>query len=92
MSVITPTHERPEQLATAIRSVIAQTYGRWEMIVVDDGGDLAKSVVADIGDARVRAHAISHRGVTGARNAALDLPRAASSPTSTTTTSSIPTG
>ena len=73
VSVITPTHERPDQLATAIRSVIAQTYGRWEMIVVDDGGDVAKSVVADIGDARVRAHAISHRGVTGARNAALDL-------------------
>jgi hypothetical protein len=73
ISVITPTHERPEQLATAIGSVLAQTYQRWEMVIVDDGGDTAKSVVAQIGDDRVRAHRIRHGGPGRARNEALRL-------------------
>lgn len=73
VSVITPTRNRPELLAQAIRSVLAQTYGRWEMVVVDDGGHDAKSVVADIGDDRVRAVEVSHRGASAARNVGLDL-------------------
>ncbi len=73
VTVITPTYERPTELVKAIGSVVAQSYRRWELIVVDDGGDTAKSVVAEIGDERVRAHRIEHRGVCGARNAALDL-------------------
>jgi predicted AlkP superfamily phosphohydrolase/phosphomutase len=72
ITVVTPTHERPRMLATAIESVRAQTYRRWEMIVVDDGSDTAKSVVAEIGDDRVRALQIEHRGATAARNVALD--------------------
>ncbi len=71
ITVITPTHERPRMLAAAIESVQAQTYSRWEMIVVDDGGDDAKSVVAEIGDDRVQALEIEHRGATAARNVAL---------------------
>ena len=42
MSVITPTYERPPSSRDAIASVQAQTYGRWEMVVVDDGSDTAK--------------------------------------------------
>ena len=43
ISVITPTHARPERLAEAIRSVVAQRHRRWEMVVVDDGSNTAGS-------------------------------------------------
>lgn len=75
VSVITPTYKRPEKLAAAIRSVMAQSYPHWEMLVVDDGSETAESVVAEIGDERVRAHGISHRGSCAARNEALLLAR-----------------
>ncbi|MFL6204920.1 MAG: glycosyltransferase [Acidimicrobiales bacterium] len=71
ISVVTPTHERPHLLASAIDSVIAQSYRRWEMLVVDDGGDTAKSIVASVGDERVRAFRVEHGGPAAARNAAL---------------------
>jgi hypothetical protein len=50
VSVITPTHERPEALRSAVDSLLAQRYPRWELVVVDDGGDSAKSVVSDVDD------------------------------------------
>ncbi|OGN29987.1 MAG: hypothetical protein A3A33_01540 [Candidatus Yanofskybacteria bacterium RIFCSPLOWO2_01_FULL_49_25] len=37
ISVIMPTHNRPELLKRAITSVLAQTYSDFELIVVDDG-------------------------------------------------------
>lgn len=73
ISVITPTYERPEKLARAIESVLAQRYGRWELVVVDDGGDTAKSVIASVGDDRVRALRTSaNSGPAAARNVALE--------------------
>ncbi len=71
ITVITPTRARPDLLLDAVRSVVAQTYDRWEMVVVDDGGDTAKSVVAEVGDERVRAQRIPHGGPAAARNAGL---------------------
>jgi predicted AlkP superfamily phosphohydrolase/phosphomutase len=71
ISVITPTFERPDLLAEAIGSVLAQPYGRWELLVIDDGGDTAKSVVAEVGDERVRALRVPHGGPAAARNAGL---------------------
>ena len=73
ITVITPTFERPELLERAIRSVRAQRYTRWEMLVVDDGGESAKSVVASVGDERIRAFTAPHGGPAAARNAALDV-------------------
>jgi Glycosyl transferase family 2 len=57
VSVVTATYNWSEVLRWAIRSVRAQSYPRWEMIVVgdactDDSGD----VVASFGDPRVRWH------------------------------------
>jgi predicted AlkP superfamily phosphohydrolase/phosphomutase len=72
VSVITPTHRRPEVLRHAIESVIAQRYPRWELVVVDDGSDTAKSVVADLDDDRVTYLSIPHGGPCAARNAGLD--------------------
>ncbi len=36
ISIITPTHNRPELLGRAIESVLGQTFSDWEMIIIDD--------------------------------------------------------
>ena len=37
VSVVIPTYDRPEFLSGAIETVLQQTYGDVEIIVVDDG-------------------------------------------------------
>lgn len=55
VSVIIPTHNRPELLKKAIRSVLSQTYDDFEVIVVDDGLDKrADATVNAFGDHRLR--------------------------------------
>jgi glycosyltransferase involved in cell wall biosynthesis len=70
VSVIIPTHNRPEFLRAAITSVLNQTYQNFEIIVVDDAStdDTAK-VVAAFNDARIRfiRHDIN-KGGSAARN------------------------
>lgn len=39
VSVVIPTYKRPDTLGRAINSVLAQTYGNIEVIVVDDNGN-----------------------------------------------------
>jgi hypothetical protein len=75
VSVITPTRRRPEKLDRAIESVLAQRYPRWELVVVDDGDDAGKAVVAALDDERIVYHQIPHGGACAARNAALELAR-----------------
>jgi Glycosyl transferase family 2 len=73
ISIVLPTYNRPGSLPRAIESVTAQRYQRWELIVVDDGGDIdSNAIVERIGDSRIRYTRIDHRGVCAARNAALD--------------------
>jgi glycosyltransferase involved in cell wall biosynthesis len=62
-------------LRTAIDSVLAQRYPNWELVVVDDGSDAGKSVVADVDDDRITYLSIPHGGPCAARNAALDALR-----------------
>ena len=40
-SIIMPTYRRPHTLPRAIASVLAQTYRVWELIVVDNAGDVS---------------------------------------------------
>ncbi|MEK7118124.1 MAG: glycosyltransferase family A protein [Patescibacteria group bacterium] len=55
VSVVIPTHNRPELLPRAIRSVLAQTYQDFEIIVVDDGlKERAENVVVMFNDPRIR--------------------------------------
>ncbi|HTM10321.1 MAG TPA: glycosyltransferase [Verrucomicrobiae bacterium] len=69
VSVIIPTYNRRAMLSDAIDSVIRQTYGDWELIVVDDG-----STDGTADDVRARMHASvrliaqRRRGVAAARN------------------------
>jgi glycosyltransferase involved in cell wall biosynthesis len=72
VSVVLPTCDRPDHLRSAIASVLAQRYERWELLVVDDGGELdSRDVVGQAADSRIRWSRIDRRGVCGARNAAL---------------------
>ena len=72
ISVVLPTYERPDHLRRAVQSVLAQRHARWELLVVDDGGQLdSERVVEETMDPRVRWMQIEHRGVCAARNAAL---------------------
>jgi glycosyltransferase involved in cell wall biosynthesis len=73
VSVVLPTCDRPERLRRAIASVMAQRYERWELLVVDDAGQLdSREVVVQAADDRIRWIRIDKRGVCGARNAALE--------------------
>jgi glycosyltransferase involved in cell wall biosynthesis len=41
VSILMRTKNRPLMLPRALRSVLAQTFGEWQLIVVNDGGDAA---------------------------------------------------
>jgi hypothetical protein len=54
VSVIIPTYNRSALLAQAVRSVLAQTYDDFEIVVVDDGStDDTRSVIESFGDPRI---------------------------------------
>lgn len=73
VSVIIPTYNRAELVARAIRSVLAQTFTDYELLVIDDGStDETAAVVAGFGDRRVRyLRQPRNRGVSEARNRGL---------------------
>lgn len=55
VTVVTTTYQRDEMLRQAIESTVAQTYDRWEHIVVDTGStDSTEEVVRSFQDPRVR--------------------------------------
>lgn len=71
---IIPTRNRPERTIRATRSVLAQTAGDFECVVVDDGStDNTSECVAAIDDPRLRLARQSHQGVSAARNYGVEL-------------------
>jgi len=79
VSIVMPTFNNAATIARAVESVIAQTYSRWELIVVDDGCvDDTPSVVrryaTTLGD-QLRYARQPHGGASAARNLGSDLAR-----------------
>ncbi len=70
ISVIIPTRDRPALVGRAINSVLSQTYGNLEVVVVLDGADPStEEAVEAIGDPRVRHITLPvSGGVARARN------------------------
>jgi cellulose synthase/poly-beta-1,6-N-acetylglucosamine synthase-like glycosyltransferase len=78
-SVVMPARDPdPGELAHAVSSVLGQTVGELELIVVDDGSkEPLTDLLADFHDERLRvARHPESRGVSGARSTALRLARA----------------
>ena len=79
VSVIVPTYNRASLLGRAIESVIGQTSGGWELIVVDDGlTDGTRTYLDTVTDARLRTVLTAHTGVISTvRNTGASLARGA---------------
>jgi glycosyltransferase involved in cell wall biosynthesis len=55
ISVVLPTHNRADLVQRAVRSVIAQSYSNWELLVVDDASDDdTPKVLSNFTDSRIR--------------------------------------
>jgi glycosyltransferase involved in cell wall biosynthesis len=74
ISVIVPTFQRAALVCGALRTAFAQTYPRFEVVVVDDGSTdgTGEKIRAEFGD-RVRYHWQPNQGVASARNRAVTL-------------------
>ncbi len=77
VSVITPTYNCGKFIAETIACIQAQTYGNWEMIIVDDcSTDDTKAVVDSYmkNDPRIRYHCLeTNSGAAVARTKAMEL-------------------
>lgn len=69
MSVVIPLYEKAAHIQRAIDSVLAQTFTRFEVVVVDDGStDGGGDLVRRYTDCRVRLVSQENRGAAAARN------------------------
>jgi glycosyltransferase involved in cell wall biosynthesis len=76
VSVIIPTYNRSRLVVEAIDSVLGQTYGDLEVIVVDDGStDDTRARIEAVADKRVRYYYKTNGGVSTARNLGLEHAR-----------------
>jgi glycosyltransferase involved in cell wall biosynthesis len=79
VSIITPHYQRPRLLAEMIRSVQAQTFADWELLVVDDQSTAAdwEAIQQHSADARIRLirRYTGLKGPNTCRNLGLELSR-----------------
>lgn len=69
VSVIIPCYNHDHYLPHAVNSVLAQIFGDWEAIIVDDGStDNTREVASQFTDPRIRYIYQENRGLSAARN------------------------
>jgi glycosyltransferase involved in cell wall biosynthesis len=65
VSIVLPTYNRADWLHGAIESVLAQTFEKWELVIVDDGStDNTRSSLRQYNDMRIRVIHRAHEGQT----------------------------
>lgn len=78
VSIIVPVYQAEATLRRTIESVRRQTEANWELLLVDDGssdGSAALCASCAASDRRIRVYHTEHRGVSAARNFALEHAR-----------------
>jgi GT2 family glycosyltransferase len=77
VSIVVPSHDRPQLLAEAMASLLAQEFSSWEAIVVDDASTPPVKLVVQDDRFRVIRHGVSLGGAaaknTGIRHASGDI-------------------
>lgn len=76
VSIIVPVYNAEQLLNRCIRSILNQSYTNIELILVDDGSTDSSPKICDLWkgkDSRVKVHHQKNRGVSGARNAGIQL-------------------
>lgn len=75
VSIIMPAYNSDRYIEKTINSVLNQTYGNFELIIVDDGSNDETLHVAETyagRDARIKVFSQVNQGVSAARNKGLD--------------------
>lgn len=76
MTVAVPLFEKAAYVGRALESILGQTFGDFDVVVVDDGStDGGSAVVGRVADARVRLVHQPHAGAGAARNRAVQESR-----------------
>ncbi|GAB4119430.1 MAG: hypothetical protein Fur005_29380 [Roseiflexaceae bacterium] len=76
ISILLPTYNRADYLASAVESVLHQTFSDFELIIVDDGSTDQTSMLLDqFRDPRIRRFYQQNRGISAALNTALHAAR-----------------
>lgn len=72
VSVIMPTYKRSDTVRESIESVLAQTFGDLELIIVNDGGpDEIGDIVSEFKSDKIKYFKYPHKGLAGALNEGL---------------------
>ncbi|MCC7303037.1 MAG: glycosyltransferase [Bacteroidia bacterium] len=73
-TVIIPTYNRAVRLKLAIESVLQQSFGDWELLIIDDGStDDTRETVLRYEDSRIKYHWQENKERSSARNKGIDL-------------------
>ncbi len=78
ISVIVPVYNAEQYIWDCVKSVLNQTFTKFELILIDDGSqDNSRRICEKISekDKRIRLIYQEHRGVSAARNAGIDMAR-----------------
>lgn len=76
ISCITTVFNEGPLLLTSVNSILAQSLGDFELLIVDDGsGPETKAILAGLGDPRIRVITQANDGLSSARNRALEQAR-----------------